>query len=128
MFSSSTPALLVTNGILRPSRGTVVEIADDDCSLRYRRFVYVSHYQHCSYPSKVLSSSLPFALPPFSLPTYFLLIPLAPISLSFPPLLSSSFHHSLSPSLSPLHSFLSSLPLSLHFTLPLSGMSVSVDD
>ena len=43
---------------------------------------------------------------------------------SFPPLPSSSFDHSLLPSLSPLHSFLSSPLLSSHLTLSLSSMWV----
>ena len=93
-------------------------------ALHYHRFVYVSHnQQHCSYPSEVMSLSLPFASP-LSLPTYLFLAPLSlylSISLSLHPLPSSSFDHSLPPSLSPLHSFLSSPPLSSHLTLSFSS-------
>ena len=95
-------------------------------ALHYHRFVYVSHNeQHCSYPSEVMSSSLPFAPPPLSLS---LPISFSPLYLSTylfpPPSIALFLLRPFIPSLSPLHSFLSSPPLSSHLTLSLSSMWV----
>ena len=66
--------------------------------------------------------------PSFSLPTYFLLAPLSlylSISPSLPPSIALFLIRPFIPSLSPLHSFLSSTPLSSHLTLSLSSMWVA---
>ena len=88
-------------------------------ALHYHRFVYVSHNeQHCSYPSEVMSSSLPCA-PPLSLP-----LPISFLPLSLYLFISFFLPHCPLPP-STIHSFLSSLPLSSHLTLSLSSMWVA---
>ena len=88
-------------------------------ALHYHRFVYVSHNeQHCSYPSEVMSSSLPCA-PPLSLP-----LPISFLPLSLYLFISFFLPHCPLPP-STIHSFISSPPLSSHLTRSLSSMWVA---
>ena len=108
----------------------VIEIADDDCSLHCTIIglcmfhttnnIAPTHQRSCLHLSlsspRPLSLSLPISFSPLYLSTYLFPSPT--------PLPSSSFDHSLPPSLSPLHSVLSSPSLSSHLTLSLSSMRV----
>ena len=97
-------------------------------ALHYHRFVYVSHnQQHSSFTHQRSRLHLSLSpLPLFLSPYLFLSCPSIslPIYFPLPPLPSSSFDHSFPPSLFPLHSFLSSPPLSSHLFLSLSSMWV----